>query len=328
MRRDCQTCKDFSSSKSSQAVFLVESAETKNCETSSVITLKNNYNDKSKDKSPIKKKAKRFINLKMKLFWSNIQQSSYYKKKINEYFPITKWLASYNFKRFLITDMMCGLTISVVNIPQGLAYALLANLNPLTGLYVSFFPVLIYALFGTSKHLVISSVAITSILTGESVNRIVDDQKYSLLYFNRTQMTDKMEEDLKHDVAFNLTVLVGIFQILFGLFGLGGLTSFFSDTFISGYTCGSAVHVIASQIKDFFGLKNTSGFRGNFKIPRLIFAMSSQLSSINLATLVCSLGCFFILALLKEVFNPLSKKQFRFEFPSELLIVIFLVKKF
>lgn len=77
------------------------------------------------------------------------------KKMVKKRVPIIGWLPKYKLKSFLFADIMAGLTVGVMNIPQGLAYALLATLNPIYGLYVSFFPIIIYTMFGTCKHLII-----------------------------------------------------------------------------------------------------------------------------------------------------------------------------
>ena len=69
--------------------------------------------------------------------------------------PILGWLPKYKPKRFLLPDAMAGFTVGIMNIPQGLAYALLATLNPIYGLYVSFFPIIVYTIFGTCRHLII-----------------------------------------------------------------------------------------------------------------------------------------------------------------------------
>ncbi|RNA14248.1 sulfate permease [Brachionus plicatilis] len=324
MRRESQSSSDLLDSKASQAALIAQVPS----QTSFSIHINpssKNYNlDQFTTKSSFLDKTKKKISSQSKLFCHNIGKKSYYKKKIYSHFPIFKWLPRYNFKNFFFTDMMCGLTIGIMNIPQGLAYALLASLNPITGLYVSFFPVLVYAIFGTSRHLVISAVAIVSLLTGETVNRIVEEYGKELLPANETGTAHykQMEEKLKLDIATDLSLLIGIFQLLFGLFGLGGLTSFFSDTFISGYTCGSAVHVVVSQIKDLFGLKNLTRFEGNFKIPKSVYQLATLLPSSNVVTVASSFCCIFFLTLFKEALNPVIKKYFLVEFPSELLLIV------
>ena len=77
-------------------------------------------------------------------------------------------------------------------------------------------------------------------------------------------------ELIRVEVATSLALLVGLIQFIMGLTGLGVLTSFFSDTFISSYTCGSAIHVLTSQLKDIFGIKTATKFEGPLKIPKVL----------------------------------------------------------
>ncbi|CAF0735662.1 unnamed protein product [Brachionus calyciflorus] len=281
------------------------------------------YNlDKLRSKSSQINLVKQKLNKKSKSFFLNLTNLNFYKKLIQQRLPIFKWLPQYNFKSSLITDLMCGLTIGIMNIPQGMAYALLATLNPINGLYVSFFPVIIYALLGTSKHLVITAVAITSLLTGETINRMVKEFEMRPINGSIINNSTDIDENFRLGVAGALTILVGLFQIIFGLFGLGALTSFFSDTFISGYTCGSAFHVIISQVKDLFGMKNVTKYEGYFKIPRSIYDLITRIPTSNVVTVVCSVSCIIFLTIFKEILNPIIKKRLKFEFPSELLLLI------
>ena len=304
-----------------------QSSESTDPNSVSIVTknhLETHYNlDKIKPKGLNLNHVKQKINKKSKSFCQNISNVNYYKKQLVKRVPIFKWLPTYNLKSWILTDIMCGLTIGIMNIPQGMAYALLATLNPINGLYVSFFPVIIYAIFGSSRHLVITAVAIISLLTGECINRMAKEFEMSTLTINGTLVSNSTDLDDKFrlGIAGTLTLLVGLFQIFFAIFGLGNLTSFFSDTFISGYTCGSAVHVIVSQIKDLFGMKNVAKYEGNFKIPKTIYDLATRLPSSNYVTVICSFICILFLTFSKEFANPLIKKCIKIEFPSELLLV-------
>ena len=88
-------------------------------------------------------------------------------------------------------------------------------------------------------------------------------------YYERNFTEEEFIADHRTTLACSLAVLVGVIQILMGFFGLGIVASYFSDTFISSYTCGSAIHVVVSQIKELLGLKNIKKFDGPFKIPRV-----------------------------------------------------------
>jgi MFS superfamily sulfate permease-like transporter len=99
------------------------------------------------------------------------------------------------------------------------------------------------------------------------------------------------------------------------------LTRLFSNSFISGYTTGSAIHVLVSQLKDLFGIKNAQRFNGAFKIPKTIFDIVVKLGTTNIGTLSVSIICIIFIIIFKEIINPRIKKRWKIEFPSELILV-------
>ena len=105
--------------------------------------------------------------------------------------------------------------------------------------------------------------------------------------------------------------------------GLGIVANFFSDAFISGYTCSSVVHVLVSQIKDLLGLKNTRRYNGAFKIPKTLYDLATKVPTTNLPTMLTSIICIIYLIIFKELVNPKIKKRIKYEFPAELLLVSF-----
>ena len=188
-----------------------------------------------------------------------------WKSWVKRRLPIVDWLPNYKPKKYFVPDLMTGFTVGIMNIPQGLAYALLATLNPIYGLYVSFFPMIVYTLFGTCKHLIIGGVAIISLLTGTVIDEMVNE------HFVRTNSSNSStdEEHFRVEIACQLSLLVSLIHLFMGIIGLGFISAFFSDTFISGYTCGSAIHVVMSQLKDLFGIRKLTKYNGVFKIPRV-----------------------------------------------------------
>lgn len=103
--------------------------------------------------------------------------------------------------------------------------------------------------------------------------------------------------------------------------GLGIIGTYFSEPFVSSYTAGSAIHVVISQAKEALGLRNTRRFHGAFKIPKMIYDMSINITTINFATFITSIICIFYLIIFREFLGPKLKKKIKFEFPSELLLV-------
>ena len=106
-------------------------------------------------------------------------------------------------------------------------------------------------------------------LTGELTDKLVNELNPIDPLSNSTEINT---DELRIEIATSLALLVGLLQFLTGVTGLGILTSFFSDTFISSYTCGSAVHVIVSQVKDIFGIKKAAKYEGPLKVPKVIFS--------------------------------------------------------
>lgn len=106
------------------------------------------------------------------------------KSILNRFVPVTDWIRSYNYPDFQ-NDLRAGLTVGVILIPQSMAYALLAGLPPTYGLYASVIPLMIYAIFGTSRQLSIGPVAIISILIATGVSGIAEQEvnNISLLYW-------------------------------------------------------------------------------------------------------------------------------------------------
>ena len=113
------------------------------------------YNiDKFDEKFNLKKDAQKYT----AKYANKFKQRSFYTNILYEHLPILDWLPKYNLKSFLIADVFAGLIVGIMNIPQGMGYALLANLEPVNGLYISFFPLLIYAFLGTSRQLAIGKI--------------------------------------------------------------------------------------------------------------------------------------------------------------------------
>jgi MFS superfamily sulfate permease-like transporter len=152
-----------------------------------------------------------------------------------------------------------------------MAYSLMVTSVPVNGLYISFFPLLIYFLLGTSKHLAIGAIAIISLLSGAVVDKtIYEHSMYPLNITDaQTNSSGNANMEFRVKIASSLSLLVGLIQLGMGLSGLGVLATYLSDTFISGYTCASAFHVIVSQVKDLLGMRQIKKFEGLFRVPKV-----------------------------------------------------------
>ena len=155
-------------------------------------------------------------------------------------FPFLNWIGRYNVQ-WLIGDLVAGITVGAVVVPQGMAYAKLAQLPVQFGLYSSFMGVLIYWFFATSKDITIGPVAVMSTLTGTIVLEVVD----------------KVPDAARHEIASSLAVILGGIVCLLGLLRLGFIVDFISLPAISAFMTGSALNICSGQVKSLLG---ESGF--------------------------------------------------------------------
>lgn len=159
---------------------------------------------------------------------------------IQTIFPIFEWGRKYNLKK-LRGDLIAGLTIASLCIPQDIGYAQLANLDPQYGLYSSFVPPLIYAFMGSSRDIAIGPVAVVSLLLGTMLQNELDPKNEKAQY---------------QRLAFTATFFAGITQVTLGFFRLGFLIDFLSHAAIVGFMGGAAVTIALQQLKGFLGIKN------------------------------------------------------------------------
>uniref|UniRef100_A0A3B5LM17 Si:ch211-117c9.2 n=1 Tax=Xiphophorus couchianus TaxID=32473 RepID=A0A3B5LM17_9TELE len=170
--------------------------------------------------------------------------------------PILSWLPKYPFRENILGDVVSGCSVGIMHLPQGMAYALLASLRPVLGLYSSLFPVLVYCIFGTSRHISVGTFAVVSIMVGSVTERLAPDSNFIVNGTNGSEIVNLTARDLyRVQVACSLTVLAGIFQILLGLVKFGFMVMYLSEPLVRGYTTASACHVCVSQLKCLFGVK-------------------------------------------------------------------------
>ncbi|KAK8600872.1 hypothetical protein V6N12_050719 [Hibiscus sabdariffa] len=159
---------------------------------------------------------------------------------IQAIFPIFEWGRSYNWKKFR-GDLIAGLTIASLCIPQDIGYAKLAHLDPQFGLYSSFVPPLIYAFMGSSRDIAIGPVAVVSLLLGSMLSKEIDP------YLKKAEY---------RRLAFTATFFAGITQAALGFLRLGFLIDFLSHAAIIGFMAGAAITIALQQLKGLLGIKN------------------------------------------------------------------------
>ncbi|KAK6151783.1 hypothetical protein DH2020_014418 [Rehmannia glutinosa] len=176
-------------------------------------------------------------------------------KTIQYFVPICEWLPKYSLA-FFKYDLLAGITIASLAIPQGISYANLAKLPPVIGLYSSFVPPLVYALFGSSKHLAVGTVAACSLLIAETIGE-------------KASPTDNQE--LYVSLIFTATLISGLLQTLLGVLRLGILVDFLAHSTITGFMGGTALLIILQQMKGMLGLKHFTHSTGVIAVLRAIF---------------------------------------------------------
>lgn len=238
--------------------------------------------------------------------------------------PILTWLPSYPVKQYLFSDVVSGLSTGVVQLPQGLAYAMLAAVPPVYGLYSSFYPVLLYTFFGTSRHISIGTFAVISLMIGGVAVREAPDSMFYVLPANGSNLSAVLNVEARDarrvQVAVVLTTLVGIIQFVLGLLRFGFVAIYLTEPLVRGFTTAAAVHVVVSQLKYLLGVK-TQRFSGPLSAIYSVKAVLSDITSTNVSTLILGLVCLVFLYAIKDL-NERFKKKLPIPIPGEIIVVI------
>ncbi|XVF64723.1 hypothetical protein PTKIN_Ptkin09bG0190200 [Pterospermum kingtungense] len=218
-------------------------------------------------------------------------------------FPILSWGRTYKVSKFK-ADLMAGLTLASLSIPQSIGYANLAKLDPQYGLYTSVVPPLIYALMGSSRDIAIGPVAVVSMLLSSMIPNVVDPAADPIGY---------------RRLVFTVTFFAGTFQAIFGLFRLGFLVDFLSHAAIVGFMAGAAIVIGLQQLKGLFGMSHFTTKTDVVSVLGSVFkSIEHEWYPLNFV-----LGCFFLVFLLVARFvGRRNKKLFWFLATAPLLSVI------
>ncbi|XP_053364328.1 prestin [Clarias gariepinus] len=243
------------------------------------------------------------------------------KSAIFSFLPILSWLPSYPVKDYLFGDVVSGLSTGVMQLPQGLAYAMLAAVPPVYGLYSSFFPVLLYTFFGTSRHISIGTFAVISLMIGSVAVREAPDSMFPLNGTNGTGLIDVAARDARRvQVAATVTALMGLFQLMLGLLRFGFVAIYLTEPLVRGFTTAASVHVFVSQLKYLFGVK-TQRYSGPLSVIHSFMAVCKEITSTNISALVVGLVCIVFLYGVKDI-NERFKKKLPIPIPGEIIVVI------
>jgi len=211
--------------------------------------------------------------------------------KLKKYLPILDWLPSYK-KEWFKGDLGAGLTVGIMLIPQGIAYAMIAGLPPIYGLYTAMIPQIVYAIFGTSRQLAVGPVAMDSLIVASGVATLAEIGTAHFIEF-----------------AILLAFMMGFLQVLFGFFKLGFLVNFLSRPVISGFTSAAALIIGLNQLKHLLGVQIV---RDN-KIHTLLIDAFQQIQDINWITFCIGIFSIIILIFFKRITTKI---------PAALVVVI------
>lgn len=181
--------------------------------------------------------------------------------RLKSYFPILDWGRRYN-RQTLTSDLIAAVIVTIMLIPQSLAYALLAGLPPEVGLYASVLPLVAYAIFGTSSALAVGPVAVVSLMTATAVGRVAAEGSVDYA-----------------SAAIVLALLSGVMLTIMGLFRLGFVANFLSHPVISGFITASGLIIATSQVGGLLGIK-TEGHA----LPELLVSIYENVGNINVHT--------------------------------------------
>lgn len=201
-----------------------------------------------------------------------------FQNHIKSYFPIAGTLGNYN-KIMFRGDLSAGITVAVMLIPQGMAYAVLAGLPPVYGLYASIVPLFLYAIFGTSRHLAIGPVAMVSLLVIAGIGDFAEPGTSRFI-----------------QLAITTALGVGLVQFLMGFFKMGFIVNFLSHPVLSGFTSAAAIIIAASQFRNLLGIDLP---RTNY-VHEIALGTIQKFTEIELITAAIGVGSIVIMMLFRK----------------------------
>jgi len=233
--------------------------------------------------------------------------------------PIISWLPRYKWRKDLPYDIVSGFTVAVMHIPQGMAYGMLAGVEPVVGIYTAFSPVLIYTILGTMPHVSMGTFAVVSILVSKPVLRLGGDPED----IDSEEVVVGGEENFTRlQVATAVTLGVGIIQTCLGLFRLGSFSILLTDCLVSAFSVGASFHVFTSQLKHLLGISIPT-ISGPGRLIYTYNALGLHLVDVNLVSLAISVVSILLLVLSDQAVAPRLKGICNFPLPSQLIVVSF-----
>jgi SulP family sulfate permease len=201
---------------------------------------------------------------------------------LRQYLPIFDWGSRYD-RNALSNDMIAAVIVTIMLIPQSLAYALLAGLPPEAGIYASIAPIVLYAIFGTSRALAVGPVAVVSLLTASAIGQVAETGTAGYTI-----------------AALTLAFLSGGFLVMLGVFRLGFLANFLSHPVIAGFITASGILIATSQLKHILGVD-----AHGHTLPQMLRSIFEHLGQINWITVVIGVAATGFLFWVRKNLKPL-----------------------
>ncbi len=201
---------------------------------------------------------------------------------LRRYLPILDWGRSYD-RAALSNDMIAAVIVTIMLIPQSLAYALLAGLPPEAGIYASIVPIVLYAMFGTSRALAVGPVAVVSLMTATAVGQVAEQGMAS-----------------QAAAALALAFLSGGFLLLLGVFRLGFLANFLSHPVIAGFITASGILIATSQLRHILGVS-----AHGHTLPQMLGSLAEHLGEVNWITAAIGIAATGFLFWVRKALKPL-----------------------
>ncbi|XP_017569251.1 sulfate anion transporter 1 [Pygocentrus nattereri] len=265
------------------------------------------------------------------------------KSTITDFFPVMLWLPKYKIKEYAWGDLMSGLIVGIILVPQAIAYCLLAGLEPIYGLYTSFFGNIIYFILGTSRHVSVGIFSLMSLMVGQVVDREVylagfdlsDESKQSSLdsEWNITEDFSKTAINLTIN-AFNikcgkecyaisiataLTFLAGVYQVVMAVFRMGFVSIYLSAPMLEGFATGASCTILTVQAKYLLGLK-IPRHQGYGTVVVTWINIFKNIHNTNFCDMITSAICIAVLLGGKEL-QERYKNRLKMPLPTELVVV-------
>uniref|UniRef100_A0A8C3QDL3 Sulfate transporter n=1 Tax=Geospiza parvula TaxID=87175 RepID=A0A8C3QDL3_GEOPR len=233
------------------------------------------------------------------------------KNFLMDFFPVLRWLPKYRCREYIWGDIMSGLVIGIILVPQAIAYSLLAGLKPIYSLYTSFFANIIYFLMGTSRHVSVGIFSLISLMVGQVVDRELLLAGFDLNDDAPPASGDGslQNDNLSNTTAFNLTIVSGCF-----------VSMYLSESVLDGFATGASLTILTAQVKYLIGIKIPRS-QGHGMLVITWINIFRNISQANLCDVITSAICIVVLVTAKEI-GDRYKHKLKFPLPTELVVIV------